>query len=116
MSLSDLASLGSFVGGIAVLTSLLYLALQVRQAERNQRAAIQQGRASHLSDLMLNASHPDITMGYFKGLRGDPSISLLELRQFRLMFRATLYSWEDAFFQYRDKLLDKASFSSTEAT
>jgi hypothetical protein len=31
MSLSDLASLGSFVSGFAVLISLIYLALQVRQ-------------------------------------------------------------------------------------
>ena len=47
MSLPDLASLGSFVSGIAVLGSLVFLYLQMRQigaqieqAERNQRAAI----------------------------------------------------------------------------
>jgi hypothetical protein len=116
MSLNDLAALGSFVGGAAVLTSLIYLALQVRQAERNQRAAIQQVRASRLADLMLNASHPDLTDAYFKGLSGDESISLLELRQFRLFFRATLYNWEDAYFQHRAKLLDESSFHSTLAT
>ena len=34
MSLSDLASLGSFVSGVAVLVSLIYLALQVRQPKK----------------------------------------------------------------------------------
>ncbi|HEX3432128.1 MAG TPA: hypothetical protein VHT03_14710 [Rhizomicrobium sp.] len=43
MSLSDLASLGSFVSAFAVLASLVYLALQVRQAEKNQRAILNQG-------------------------------------------------------------------------
>jgi hypothetical protein len=34
MSLSDLASLGSFVSGLAVLISLVYLATEVRQSHR----------------------------------------------------------------------------------
>ena len=41
MSLADLASLAS---SIAVLVSLLFLALQVRQSNRNQRSLMQQGR------------------------------------------------------------------------
>ena len=45
MSLSDLASLGSFVSGVAVLISLIYLALQVRQTEKNQQSLMQQGQA-----------------------------------------------------------------------
>ena len=39
MSLSDLAAVGSFAGGLAVVASVIYLALQVRQsssAERNR--------------------------------------------------------------------------------
>ena len=40
MSLTDLASLGSLVSAIAVLISLIYLSLQVKQAERNQQASI----------------------------------------------------------------------------
>ena len=42
MSLSDLAALGSFVSGIAVLISLIYLASQVRQNMRATRAQIHQ--------------------------------------------------------------------------
>ena len=48
MSLSDLASLGSFVSGLAVMISLIYLAVQIRQAERNQKAMIQQGRTARM--------------------------------------------------------------------
>ena len=43
MNLSDVASIGSFVSGVAVLVSLVYLSLQVRQTERNQRALMNQG-------------------------------------------------------------------------
>jgi hypothetical protein len=53
MSLSDLASLGSFVSGFAVLISLIYLSLQVRQTKRNQQIAIRHSRASRIVALQL---------------------------------------------------------------
>jgi len=37
MTLSELGSLGEFVGAIAVIGSLVYLAIQVRQATQSQR-------------------------------------------------------------------------------
>jgi len=42
VTLSDLASIGSFVSGVAVLISLVYLASQVRQGNRATRAEIHQ--------------------------------------------------------------------------
>jgi hypothetical protein len=46
MSLSDLASLGSFVSGIAVVLSFVFLAMQIRQSARNQRATIHNERTA----------------------------------------------------------------------
>ena len=43
MTLTELASIGSFVSGMAVLVSLVYVAIQIRQAERNQQTL--QGKA-----------------------------------------------------------------------
>lgn len=60
MTLSDLASLGSFISGIAVLVSLIYLALQVRQAEKNQRAIIHQGRVEQSADRLLRLMDPEL--------------------------------------------------------
>lgn len=58
MSLSDLAALGSFVSGFAVLLSLIYLALQVRQTKRNQQIAIRHSRATRVVDLHLAPRGP----------------------------------------------------------
>ena len=68
MSLSDLASVGSFVSGIAVLVSLIYLALQVRQAEKNQRALIHQGRVAQSTERFLRFADPGFSRAYLKGL------------------------------------------------
>ena len=39
MDLTQLANLGEFIGGVAVLVTLIYLAVQVRSGAREQRAA-----------------------------------------------------------------------------
>src|SRR5215469_1497977 len=66
MPLSDLASLGSFVSGVAVLISLVFLyfqvrqvTAQVRQAERNQQASIRHTRVSRSVQLQLEISEPE---------------------------------------------------------
>ena len=44
MSLSDLAALGSFISGVAVVVTLVFLLVQMRQTNRNQKSLMQQGR------------------------------------------------------------------------
>src|SRR5262249_41349000 len=77
MSLPDLASLGSFVSGIAVLASLGFLFFQmrqmteqVRQSEKNQRAIIHQGRIAQSSDQLYRLADPTLARANFKGLYG----------------------------------------------
>ena len=72
MSLSNLASLGSFVSGFAVLISLIYLALQVRQSERNQQIAIRHSRASRIVELQLALADPAVAVAWRHGT-GSPS-------------------------------------------
>ena len=45
MNLAFLAQLGEFIGGIAVLATLIYLAAQLRQSARSQQLALDLGRA-----------------------------------------------------------------------
>ena len=112
MSLSDLASIGSFVSGLAVLASLLYLALQVRQADRNQRAVIQQGRIARSSDQLMRLCDPALTSAWVKGIHGRADISEEEFLRFLLINTAVLRSTEDVIFQHRLGLLDSASLEN----
>ena len=90
MSLSDLASIGSLVSGVAVLISLIYLALQVRQAEKNQRAIAAAGRAARSADTLLRMADPGSVDAYWLGGDGDETITETELRQFLLIFQAVM--------------------------
>ena len=54
MTLEDLGNIGEFVGAVAVVVSLLYLAVQIRQNSRLLRSAASQAAAS----LMLGLLEP----------------------------------------------------------
>lgn len=115
MSLSDLASIGSFVSALAVLASLVYLSQQLRQNRRNQHALAQQNRASRNADTLLRAADPGLVGAFAKGVNGDPDMSLAEVLQFQFIARANFIGFEDAFFLHRQKLMDDASFDSSVA-
>jgi len=112
MSLSDLASIGNLVSGVAVLISLIYLALQVRQAERNQQASIRQGRATRAVDIILAAGEPSYAQALPKGTAGAADITPAEFGQFTAIYGAFLASAEDTFLQHREGLLSEAVFVS----
>jgi hypothetical protein len=115
MSLSDLASLGSFVSGLAVLVSLIFLYFQVRQAEKNQRGMIQTERASRNAANMRVLANPAVSEAYLKVRFRQSDLTAVQLYQFRFVTRASFISWEDYFFQHQQKLLDDDSFESAVA-
>jgi hypothetical protein len=113
MTLSDLASLGSFVSGVAVLVSLIYLALQIRQAAKNQRAIIHQGRVEQSADRLLRLMEPELLKPFMKGLYGrEPSTEELEFQQFVFAMAAIARETGDLYFQHDLGFLDEVSLRS----
>src|SRR3569832_1020856 len=116
MSLSDLASIASLVSTFAVLISLIYLALQVRQAEKNQQAAIRQGSATRAVDIFLAAGDPAPGQALPKGTAGAADITPVEFGQFNAIYGAFLASAEDTYLQYKEGLLGEGVFASFSAS
>jgi hypothetical protein len=112
MSLADWASIGSLISSIAVLISLIYLAIQVRQAERNQQASIRQGRATRVVDIILAAGDPAYAEALAKGTAGAADITRAEFGQFTAIYGAFLASAEDTHLQHREGLLSEAMYAS----
>jgi hypothetical protein len=115
MSLSDLASLGSFVSGFAVLISLIYLALQVRTAERNQQISIRHSRVSRTVELHLALADPAMAAAWLHGSGSPEEITQTELGQFINLCRAHFFHFEDSFYQREGGLLNDAAFETVVA-
>jgi hypothetical protein len=113
MSLSDLASLGSFVSGVAVLISLVFLYFQVRQVEKNQQATVRQQRASRgVAVTMGAATEPSLVEAIYKASVGATDITSTQLLQLLLYSNAQFLSFEDSFLQHRNGLMTDSDFGS----
>ena len=122
MSLSDLASLGSFASGVAVLVSLIFLYFQlrqlgqqVRQAEKNQQSAVRQGRTAAIVEVALAWAEPDAARAVIAAAAGD-GLTDVQLSQFISLTRAVFITASDAFYQHREGLLDDVAFESSKRT
>src|SRR5208282_2356566 len=116
MSWDRLSSIISTLSGIAVLVSVIFVVLQLKIAVKNQQAMIRTFRASRLVELNLAAANPSFAEAWFKGMAGVEDLSAVQFAQFIHGCRATFANSEDAFYQYREGLLNKAAFASFVAT
>ena len=116
MSLSDLAAIGSFVSGIAVVISFIFLALQVRQANRNQRSIIQQARTGrNVESLHMMADQP-ISELLAKAETDPESLSRAEIWSLYGFGAAVFWSYEDTYMQFKAGTLHAGSWQSDLAT
>ena len=115
MSLSDLASIGSFVSGVAVMVTLVFLVLQMRQSNLNQRALMQQGRSTRGSSTILKTSEPYAAQCLVRGIRADPALSEDEVWTFMQLVIAQHINWEDSYVQHRAGMLDAESFATDDS-
>ena len=112
MILPDVAALASIVCSAAVDATLVYVALQVRQAEKNQRALMQQGRADRAWEGAFRVADPTLSSLFYKGMRRPQDLSSGELDQFLSICRAAFLSGEDSFLQHKSGLLDRTAYAS----
>ena len=103
LTIQDLGSLGEFLGSIAVLATLIYLALQTRQNTLAISAQVDAARVSTSIHLQLAiAASPELMEALTEDRVGDVVIN--EDRRSRV-WRAVLYNWQWQFVQGRRGLL-----------
>lgn len=113
MPFSDLASLGSFLSGFAVLVSLIYLAIQVRQAEKNQRAVLNQGYITRVTDYLRWYADSPINELRARVMAGETSFTAEELLRLQIALRVTLLSAQDAYIQHKAGLVDAMTLDNS---
>ena len=116
MSLSDLASIGTLISGVAVLASLIYLSMQIRQNTRHSQALIQQGRAARIADTALRIAELRADAGLNDCFEGAPDASAKDISRFLNVARAVFISAEDSFLQGEEGLLSRSAFESYAAS
>ena len=106
MTLTELANVGEFVGGMAVIFSLAYLALQIRQNTRSVRSASFQSLVDSFSQVSLELSKDaELTRIYTTGLSEPGQLTEQELQRFHFLILTSTRRFESAFMQQHSMVL-----------
>jgi hypothetical protein len=113
MSLSDLAALGSFVSGLAVLASLGFLYFQMRQMTEqsrqtalNQRSLMLQERTNRTVENIFRQTEPHLRDLVPRAWAGDTSLTDAEITAFLNATYGGLVNFENTFLQHQGGTLD----------
>jgi phytoene dehydrogenase-like protein len=114
LTLSELADIGELAGGVAVVASLVYLALQVRQNTRAVRGSTLHLNTDLWASLFLRLSDQAVTQAYIAGMSGQPDIKPLHYSQFYFICKTMFLALEDQFYQARQGTLDREIYAAYE--
>jgi hypothetical protein len=113
MTLTDLANIGDAIGGIAVVITLIYLAIQIRQNTRMMRASAHHA-ANHLAveiNLALGTD-PRVSEVLLLGSKDPSELDPNQSLMFHLMMRSIFSGAEDFYIQTREGLLNPDMWKS----
>ncbi len=106
MNIMELGAIGELVGGVAVIGSLIYVGLQVRQNTRAVRADNRESMSGRTIDILMKVAGDADTARIFRAGMNDPATldgdSTLRLQ---CMMYSIAESWEAAFSQWERGLL-----------
>lgn len=112
MTLSQLADLGELLGGVAVVASLVYLAVQIRQNTRTVRGSTLHHNTELWSSMFLRLADPEAAQAYVAGMTASPDIRPLHYTQFFFICRAMFLAFENQYFQMRQGVLDPETYAA----
>ncbi len=110
MSLADLSAIGTLLSSVAVLVSLIYLGLQMRQNTKHTRALIHQGRIERIIDFQLRSTEPTLAAAIIVGNGGQPTREAVLRHQFERSCWAACMSMEETFAQRAEGLIGDVQF------
>lgn len=108
MTLDQLASIGEIVSGIAVIISLIYLAIQIRTNTEAERSATYQSIVSDFGALNNTmASTPELSHLFVEGMENYLQLTPDQKARISQIFFQCFRYFENMFYQHRKGYLDE---------
>ena len=90
MTIQEMGALGEMIGGIAVVISLIYVGLQIRQNSNSVRAASQIALRQLGTEITSQIAAPDMARIYVQGLKDISPLPLLLWASKTRLLRSTV--------------------------
>ena len=112
LTMDDLGAIGDFVSGIAVVISLLYLAQQLRQANRAHEASTTNAVTSFFAGLLVQiGTNRDVCEAIVRQAQGEPLDAVARV-QLSFVLRGQLVAFENYYKQFGLGFMDRAGWDS----
>lgn len=108
MTLDQLASIGEIIGGIAVIISLVYLAVQIRMNTEAERSSTYQAIVSDFGSLNNTmAGTPELSNLYVQAMEDYHQLTPDQKARISQLFFQCFRYFENMFYQYKKGYLDE---------
>ena len=116
MNWDAVGAVAELIGSIAVVITLIYLAVQLKHNSKSTRLAAAHGLASTYSATLNHiSSNQELTELYFNGLGDDPGLSKTERRQFDLIVLQLVRNGDVHFHSFLEGTMSKELWEATES-
>jgi hypothetical protein len=117
MNWEMLSAIGQAVAAIGVIPSLIYLAVQIREQNKERRRAGINILTAQWSDLVKSAQeNREFAVLFLKGMRSFDGLDAPDKLRFSAFFTRYTRNCEGMFIYYRDGALEKALWDEVERT
>lgn len=116
MTIQDWGAIGELIGGVAVIVTLIYLALQIRQNTRAIKLSTVHGIAeSFRSQYALVGQSDSVAELYTTGLLRPETLDQSQGVQFYALMHNMVRGYEDAYYQHAEGALDSKYWSGMQS-
>jgi hypothetical protein len=113
MTIFELGALGEFISSIAVLVTLIYLAVQVRTMHRMMQANSHQARAEYNRESMLiSVNSPELIELAMRYNGGDQNLNEVETRRLEIYNAISWRNFENLHYQHQLGILSEDTWEA----
>ena len=116
MNLQELGSLGEFIAAIAVIASLIYLAVQIRQNTQSVRASTVQAISDAAQGRLLALHNVENARVWRIGRSEPTTLNEDERMLYIIMIQTSARGFENLYYQHRSGLLDAPYWAGYDKT
>ena len=115
MPLEDAYFISQIVAAIAIVASLIFVGLQLRQSAKMQYAVIEQGRADRTMAAFATWLEPHNAALIDRLMKDDLNLTSGEVLRAHFVFRSVLVHFEETMLQQKAGLLHEMAWTTTQA-
>jgi len=110
LSLEDTYFISQIIAAISIVASLLFVGVQLRQADQTRRVELIHARASRYMGHIMAEADADNARVWTRGMAGDPQMAYSEFHQFLSLYSARMLGFEAIYLEHEARAIDADAF------